>query len=266
METLLKVQNKNFRLDLTGKQLTFLDTRFYLSQAGNYLPSVTTILEAYPKSAQFYDWIKKNGEDADAIRDEAGRRGSVVHGLSERYDNGEEVSLMNQDGFIDFKLGDWAMFERYVEFRNRFPEFEIEATEMNVVSDALGIGGTIDRLFTWLQPKTKKRILVDIKTSNTIWPSYWLQLSGYEKMLLTEAGIECDDVAILWLNSKTRTEGKKGDYQGKGYQLIFRGEDSKKDWELFKATQALWIAENGNQKPREMSYQLSHKIKVLEAV
>ncbi len=249
-----KINNKNYLLDLTGKQLTFLDTRFYLSPKGNYLPSVTTVLEAYPKSAAFYDWLKKNGEDADEIRDEAGRRGSVVHGLTERYDNGEEVSLMDENGYIAYKLGDWAMFEKYVQFRTRFP-FEVEFVEMNIVSDVLGIGGTIDRVINF----EGKKILVDIKTSNTIYPSYWLQLAAYERMLFTEAGIRVDDVAILWLNAKTKTDGKKGTYQGNGYQMLFRGTDSAKDWRLFQATLSLWNAENEGSKPREMSYSLSHK-------
>lgn len=254
MQTLTKVGNKNYRLDLTGKQLTFLDSRFYLTDAGTYLPSVSSILECYPKSASFYEWLKKNGEDADAIRDEAGRRGSVVHGLTERFDNGEEVALMDADGFIGYKLGDWLMFERYVEFRRRFP-FTIIETEMNIVSDILGFAGTLDRVVEF----EGRKILVDVKTSNTIYPSYWLQLAAYEKLLAQEAKIVVDDVAILWLNAKTLTDGKKGTCQGKGYQMIFRGEDSIKDWNLFQATQKLWNAENGNSKPREMVYQLSHK-------
>lgn len=253
METLTKIGNKNYRIDFTGRQLTFLDTRFYLTEAGNYLPSVSTILDAYPKSAQFYDWLKKNGEDADSIRDEAGRRGSVVHRLTERYDEGEEVNLMDLDQ-IAYKLGDWHMFEKYVEFRQRFP-MEIIHSEMNIVSDVLGFAGTLDRVVEF----EGRKILIDIKTSNTIYTSYWLQLAAYEKLLSQEAKVAVDDVAILWLNAKTLTDGKKGTYQGKGYQLIFRGEDSIKDWNLFQATMKLWNAENANSKPREMTYKLSHK-------
>jgi hypothetical protein len=254
METITKIASKNYRLDLATRQLTFLDSRWYTTEGGGYVPSVTTILECYPKSASFYEWLKKNGEESDTIRDEAGRRGSIVHGLTEQFDNGEEVSLMDSEGYIGYKLSEWSMFEKYVEFRRRFP-FTILETEMNIVSEILGFAGTLDRVIEF----EGRKILVDIKTSNTIYPSYWLQLAAYEKLLSTEAKITVDDVAILWPNAKTLTEGKKGTYQGKGYQLIFRGEDSIKDWNLFQATQKLWQAENGTSKPREMVYQLSHK-------
>lgn len=253
METIIKSAGKNYKLDVSGKQLTFLDQRYYYTHAGNYVPSVTTILDAYPKSAQFYDWLKKNGEESDNIRDEAGRRGSVVHELTEHYDMGIEVFLMDDNGYIAYKLNEWAMFERYVEFRRRF-SFDILHTEMNIVSDKLGFAGTLDRVIEL----DGRKILVDIKTSNTIYPSYWLQLAAYEK-LLEENNIIVDDSAILWLNAKTKTEGKKGDMQGPGYQFILRGGDSAKDWQLFQATQALWLAENGSAKPRQMTYSLSHK-------
>ena len=72
-----------FIIDMQAKQLTMLDARFYYAE-GNFYPSVTTILEAYPKDAAYFKWIKEVGSDADVIRDEAGRRGSVVHELTER--------------------------------------------------------------------------------------------------------------------------------------------------------------------------------------
>ena len=71
-----------------------------------------------------------------------------------------------------------------------------------------------------------------------------------------------DEVAILWLNAKTRTEGKKGQVQGIGWQLITK-EDTDKDWELFKATQQLWLAENETAKPKRTTYQLSYQFKNL---
>ena len=118
MQTIIKEQNKNLLLDTDNNQITFLDSRYYKTETGSFVPSVTTILDAFPKSATFYDWLKKHGENSDDIRDEAGRRGSVVHGLTEDYDNGLEVTLMDALGRIDYKLSEWHMFEKYVEFRS----------------------------------------------------------------------------------------------------------------------------------------------------
>jgi hypothetical protein len=70
--------------------------------------------------------------------------------------------------------------------------------------------------------------------------------------------VQVDAVAILWLNAKTRTDGKKGAIQGKGWQLLTR-EDTTTDLQVFKATKYLWGVQNADSMPRQSSYQLSHK-------
>jgi hypothetical protein len=246
----------NYIIDLKSNQLTFLDNRFYLSESGAFHPSVTTYLEAYPKNAAFYEWLKKMGSDADEIRDEAGRRGSIVHGLTERYDNGEEVSVLDDSGYIGYKLTEWAAFERYVEFRNAHPSTVIH-NELNLVSDQYRMGGTLDRVMEI----AGKTYIVDIKTSNAVHPHYWLQLEAYYKMFSEVQPLHIDGVAVLWLNAKTRTEGKKGQVQGRGWQLLICEDKEERaiNWRRFKACQELWLAENESSKPRQLSYSLSHK-------
>jgi hypothetical protein len=36
-------------------------------------------------------------------------------------------------------------------------------------------------------------------------------------------------------------------------------DDTAKDWDLFQSVQKLWLAEHEDDKPKEFSYQLSHK-------
>lgn len=256
--TISKLFSKNYRIDFTSRQITFLDTRFYLTESGNYVPSVTTILDCYPKPAAFYDWLKKVGEDADTIRDEAGDRGSTVHKLTERYDAGEEVNLIDEAGNIDYKLIEWAMFERYVEFRRRF-ELQVIHSELHLLSDKLGFAGTLDRVIQF----NGRVLIIDIKTSNSLYDHYWLQMAAYKQLLAeVQPGLKIDGYAILWLNAQTRTDGKTGTVQGKGWQLIERkAEDMGNDWLLFQATHNLWKAERGSMKPRELSYQLTHQLK-----
>lgn len=256
MQLIETINNKNYRIDLATRQITFLDQRWYYAESGNHVPSVTTILNAYPKGPEYYQWLKKVGEEADTIRDEAGRRGSIVHELTERYDAGEEVSLFDVHGNISVRIGEWAMLEKYILFRQK-TMWPIVHSEKNIVSEALGCAGTLDRVFL----VNGKKMLVDIKTSNTIYAHYWLQLSAYKKLLAVECGEQVDSVAILWLNAKTRTEGKNGVIQGKGYQLIVRDEvDELKDFPRFLATQQLWLAENEDLRPSQMVYNLSHKL------
>ena len=245
----------NYIIDTNNKQITFIDNRFYSTESGEYVPSVTTILNAYPKDAGYYQWLKSVGEEADTIRDEAGKRGSIVHELTEKFDCGEEINLLDNGGRIGYKLSEWSMFERYVDFRSRF-ELENELIEFNIIAPELGFAGTIDRVINM----NGKRYLVDIKTSNAIYDSYWLQLSAYKKMI-EYIGQNIDEVAILWLNAKTRTNGTKGAIQGIGWQFVTRSpNDTENDWKLFQATKQLWHAQNGNLIPRKQVYSLSHKI------
>ena len=247
---------KNYKLDLQGQRIEFIDNRFYLSQKGNYLPSVTTILEAFPKDQSYFKWLKDVGGDADSIRDEAGKRGSIVHELTERYDTNEEVSFLSENGVPRFKMLEWSMFERYVNFSETFKP-EIELMELLMMSDKLGFAGTLDRV---LKLGTL-RLLVDIKTSGNIYQSYWLQLAAYHELLKAhDKSIKVDGAAILWLNAKTRTTGKGGAIQGHGWQLVQRSmSELKKDWDLFKSTHKLWKAMNDGVLPRNISYQLKHK-------
>lgn len=243
----------NYTINFESKQLTLLDSRFYTTPEEGWVPSVTTILQAYPKDLHFLKWLKENGEEADAIRDAAGRRGSNVHALTEQYDAGLEVSLITDEGRVNYSLEEWAMFERYVDFSLKHSP-EIIQSEQNYVSKALGFAGTVDRIIKLYN----ETILVDIKTSNTIHPSYWLQLAAYRELLRANANIEVDKVAILWLNAKTRTEGRKDQIQGLGWQLITKA-DTDHDWELFKHTHALWLAQNKDITPRKLTYSLTHK-------
>jgi hypothetical protein len=248
----------NYILDTNKRQITFLDNRFYQTEDGDFVPSVTTILQAYPKDAHFFQWLKQVGDNADEIRDEAGRRGSIVHSLTEQYDAGEEVYLLDNSGHISFKLLEWAMFERYVEFRNNH-QLDVIHSEFNVISKSYGFAGTIDRIIQI----DGFNILVDIKTSNMVHDHYWLQLAAYERLVneyYHSAGV-IDKVAILHLNAKTRSYGKNGAIQGPGWQLIIRDEaDRANDWELFKSTHKLWLAQNSNTLPKNNQFKISHKL------
>jgi hypothetical protein len=245
--------------DTSRNQLTFLDQRFYIADDETYVPSVSSILSAYPKGPEYYQWLKKVGADADEIRDAAGRRGSIVHDLTEKYDTGEEVSLLNDNGGMRFNMDEWAFFERYTVFINKCHP-KILLSEETFVSRELGFAGTIDRIMTI----GATNYLVDIKTSSSIWESYWLQLAAYRKLyefcMRGGEAIPIHGVAVLWLNSKTRTEGKNGAIQGEGWQLAIRDEkQAHKDWELFCHTHVLWNAQNGDVKPKNLTYKLSYK-------
>ena len=250
-----KLITNQYEVDTTNNQITFLDTRVYRSPVtGAFLPSVTTILDAYPKPASFFKWLKENGDSADEIRDEAGRVGSIVHNYTEAYDNGETVSLFNTDGTISIGIKEWKCFERYVEFSQRIKP-EILLNEVNFISDKLGFAGTLDRVMI-INGKT---YLIDIKTSNSIHKHYFVQMAAYVKLIEEfHPDLKIDGIGILWLNALTRTDGKGDAIQGKGWQLVEPKESIDYYWKLFTHAHALHIEERGDEKPNNLTYKLTH--------
>ncbi len=243
----------NYKIDTANNRVELLDNRFYEFN-GELYPSVTTILDAYPKGPAFFEWLKMAGEKADEIRDQFGKRGSVVHNLTEQYDNGFPVALMSDSG-PQYTSMEWAMFERYIEFSKRFSP-EILGIELNYASAELKFGGTLDRIIKL----NGKLILIDIKTANYLHNHFWLQMSAYVKLFEEKnPGQKIDDIAILWLNAKTRTEGKKDDIQGIGWQLKFGEKSIDEYYELFQAVHKLWLIEFGSLKPKNQIYQLKHQ-------
>ena len=245
MRDLIHIDQDNTRID-------FLDNRFYFID-GKFKPSVTTILSAYPKGPHYYKWLKDNGHNSDIIMNQAGERGSVVHNLTEEYDKGKVCSIINSKGEVQYKQDEWAMFERYVEFRNRFKDFKIQANELHLLGE--DYAGTLDRVFEY----NNELWLVDIKTSNNIYNHYWLQQAAYAYLWNTKAKRHIDRIAILWLNAKTRSDGRGEAIQGVGWQLKTPQHNIEHYFRLFNKTFALWSEENKGIAPRNKSYKISHK-------
>jgi hypothetical protein len=129
--------------------------------------------------------------------------------------------------------------------------------EQHFADSSLGFAGTVDRVIRL----NGKNILMDIKTSNNLHNSYWLQLAAYKELLVASLdGPAIDEVGILWLNAKTRTTGKNGAIQGIGWQLVTKDvNDTVADWDAFYHTKCLYESLNNDVRPRNISYQLKHK-------
>jgi len=138
----------------------------------------------------------------------------------------------------------------------------VDGRDNNIVRRvAIDSEGVIDASEVGILSPTAPPLLIDIKTSNYLYPYFWLQLSAYHQLLLEhDSNIKIEGVGVLWLNAKTRTVGKNGAIQGIGWQLVTKDMDElKADWELFQSTYKLWNALNKDTKPKQLSYQLTHK-------
>ena len=243
---------------LNGNQLTATDGRFYLNESGEWVPSVTTILDAYPKPYALLQWLKEVGGKADEVINAAGKRGTSVHNMTEAYDRGEEVNLINEFGHLNCSLEEWAMFERYVEFSKQVgPQW----SEVETRYIGREWAGTVDRI--GYVPGVG-HCIVDIKTSNGVWDTYWLQLAAYHDIVRAQRPADkhaINAVCILWLNAKTRTAGKGGAIQGPGWQLLTMpvGPALTEQMDIFRAVHTVWnTGKDFAKAPRETVYNVRH--------
>jgi hypothetical protein len=249
----MKIFNNN-----EAKRIEILDERFYKSKIEDkYYPSVTTILEAYYKGYGFNEWLKQVGYNADEIMRKAGEQGTNVHNMIEAYLQGFKISWIDENNKPRYTLNEWQMFCKFIEFFEKYkPELMVQ--EFTLVSDKLRFGGTVDFI-----GKINGEIwLLDWKTSNYLHKTYELQLAAYA-MAWNELNPEnkIQRTGILWLNSATRGEDKKGlSIQGKGWQIKEFDRHYEDAFKLFLHTQAIWEEENPSYKPKNLEYKMEFQL------
>ena len=100
-----------------NKQVNILDQRFY-RRDGKYYPSVTSILNFFPKNQFFHNWLKDVGHNSDIIMRKAADEGTQVHDAIERYLLGEKISLIDDRGFSQYSIFVWQMIFQMMELGN----------------------------------------------------------------------------------------------------------------------------------------------------
>ena len=240
------------------KQINCLDERFYSTDGEKFYPSVTTILEVYPKGFGFEQWLKDVGDKAKDIADRAAAFGSKVHDATERLNKGEELSWI-EEGKENYTLEEWKSLLKYSDFWAKTKP-ELIANEQAYCSEKLGYGGTIDRVVRIIG----ELWLIDIKTSNYIHTSHELQLAAYAQMWNEfNPKYEIKNTGILHLKAATRTkkiDPAKNIFQGVGWQLKSFDRHYKDAFKILQHTQAIWKEENPNYKPLNMIYPSTIKL------
>jgi hypothetical protein len=92
-----KIVNRISEIDHESKQINFLDQRFY-QRNDKYYPSITRVLQCYPKGKFFEGWLKDVGWSAEHIARRAAETGTKTHDLIERYLQGEKLEWLKPDG------------------------------------------------------------------------------------------------------------------------------------------------------------------------
>lgn len=193
----------------------------YFNSEGIKIPSVTTILKILNKPqliqwANFLGKLKKNVED---VTYKAATIGTITHYILERYGKNKITNLSflyneYDDAIIKSVNKTLKGFIKWnKEYKPKFLMCEIKLNNEN-------FGGTIDNVCEI----NGEKYIIDYKTSKTVYPSMFLQLAAYNKLLREEKNIKIDKVAILILN-KNKIEYKfykmNVEYLEKFYEPVF---------------------------------------------
>jgi hypothetical protein len=235
-----------------AQQITMPDSRYYLRN-GEYYPSITYVLQYYPKGKYFEDWLKQVGNNADHIVKKAAEEGTQVHEMCEAYLNGEELNFLSPSGDPKYDVNIWQMFLRFVEFWETFNPVLIE-TEVHLFSDELKVAGTCDLIVEI----NDELWVLDIKTSNNLHTSYDLQTAVYGKCYEECFGKKVDRYGVLWLKSTKRTFNKDK-MTGKGWEMYESKRSQEDNLKLFQAVKTLFDIENPNPAPILTEFKTSVK-------
>lgn len=167
-------------------QITTVSERWYsrISSATNnyeFVPSVTWIAEHYPKGIGFYKWLANKGwDEAEAIKEAAGDKGSKVHQAICDLIDGKEVLMSAKYVSPSTDQEEELTLEEYeclMAFTNWFKATkpEVEQNGLVVWNSKENYAGTLD----FICRIEGQLYIVDFKTSQNIYPSHEIQLSAY---------------------------------------------------------------------------------------
>lgn len=159
-------------------------TKFYKQKAhisykladGSKVPGASTIAKLGDDPGALIHWAWQcgvDGEDYKKVRDTAADIGTLAHFMIQCFLRGEEPDL------AEFSYADAAKasicFLKFLDFWER-EGLEVVATEVPLVSEACGFGGTVDLIAV---DKLSQVLTIDWKTSDAIWPSHGFQIAAY---------------------------------------------------------------------------------------
>ena len=160
------------------------------------LPSVTTILGRFKDSGGLMFWAFQQGleqgiEVGDGTskqapnlyreRDKAAEAGTIAHEMVEAYVNGEDhMKLLKKKNGKEINQQALNAFQTFREWQeNSKIEIISKYQEIQMVSDKHLYGGTPDAIG---RNANGELVLLDWKTSNSVYSDYLLQLAAYKEL------------------------------------------------------------------------------------
>lgn len=241
----MKLERRVVNKDTGLVQITTQDERWYFD-GDKYLPSVTWICQVgVPKGIGYAKWLASKGwDEAEALKTEAGERGSIVHSAIEQLLKTGSVKfddeLMNGGGVARELTAD--EYEAVLSFKSwvdSLPSFTLKNAEVAIFDSKLGYAGTIDIVCEI----DGKDWIIDIKTSADVYSSHRAQVSAYAK----SQGIA--NAAILQVG-----------YRRNKAKWKLTEVDVESGYKLFEAAKAFWEDEVGDTSPLQRELPLEIKL------
>jgi hypothetical protein len=238
--------NRILEISEDAKQITMPDSRYY-QRNGEYYPSITYVLGAYPKGKFFEDWLKKVGYASEHIVRKAADQGTQTHEMIEDFLNGKELNFLSPSGYPQYDPLVWQMFLRFVDFWEEYNPKLIE-TEVHLFSDELRVAGTCDMVCEIEIDGKTELWIIDFKTSNHLQTTYDLQTAIYGKCYEECFGKKADRYGVLWLKSNKR-KAAEGKIQGKGWEMYESKRTQEENIDIFMTVKRLFDLENPKHSP-----------------
>lgn len=151
----------------------------YRLESGKRVPSVTTITGRFKDSGGLIHWAWKQGADGiplDEARNKAADIGSCVHDAVEAFlHDGPPAPHL---GRAPDPVKAHAAFDAFREWWGD-AQLQILATEVPLVSEEHGFGGTLDAMAV---DRKGRLVVLDWKTSNAVYIDMIVQLAAYARL------------------------------------------------------------------------------------
>ena len=157
----------------------------YKNAEGKRIPGTTTIIGRFKDSGGLLYWAFEQGKLAQQGKiqklydkaEEAAAIGTLAHEMVEKFINGEDHVVVIKD--VETEAASKAL-NAFQMFRDWKEQTKIEIIshyqEIKLVSEKYQYGGTPDAIGKF----NGKLILLDWKTSNSVYQDYLLQLAAYK--------------------------------------------------------------------------------------
>lgn len=199
-----------------------------------YSVGVTTILsETLPTPIGLKEWYKLQDKyTIEKVFKEAQEQGTTTHNFIEQLNLAQEVDLSQES------LETKKQVSSYIDWvRNWNPEKMQTEQVIFYLDKNMQFAGTVDIICMI----DGKRVLVDIKTSNQVGLSAFLQVEAYAKAYEASYGEKIDQTLILQLGTSHKTLNTRKPIMGKPSNGVgWKIHDHNKTWNDFTLTYQMW--------------------------